>query len=227
VNGMRALLAVTALLCAAPLPAADATADPPNARQELRDVFLLTPSAARGSKLFSACVGCHGRDGNGQPQGDVPAIAQQHLRVIAKQLVDYRHAERWDPRMEAVASRHSLGPAQDIGDVAAFVSTLPREAKEGHGDGRNVENGKRTYLRDCAGCHGADGEGNGVTLVPRLAGQHYRYLVRQLHDTIEERRPNMPPPHAQLFAAFKVEDFTGVADYLSRLQPARHVLPNP
>ena len=157
----RALfLAVTALLAGQALAADPAAAkDPPNAREELSDVFRQTPSAARGSKLFPACVGCHGKDGNGQPQGDVPAIAQQHQRVIAKQLVDYRHAERWDLRMEEVASTHRLGPPRDIADLAAFISTLPRESKEGHGDGRNVEHGGQVYLRDCAGCHGADAKG--------------------------------------------------------------------
>ena len=190
-------------------------------------MFRQAPSAAHGAKLFTACVSCHGPDGNGQPQGDVPAIAQQHQRVIAKQLVDYRHAERWDLKMEEVASTHRLGPPKDIADVAAFISTLPREAKQGTGDGRNVELGGRVYLRDCSGCHGAEGEGNGVTLVPRLAGQHFRYLLRQLHDTLEERRPNMPPPHSQLFAKFAVEEFTGIADYLSRLKPARRILSTP
>jgi cytochrome c553 len=225
----RASLLAFATLCAAPLLAADAAGakDPLTTREELREVFRQTPSAARGSKLFTACIACHGKDGNGQPQGDVPAIAQQHQRVIAKQLVDYRHAERWDLKMEEVASTHRLGPPRDIADLAAFVSTLSREAKEGNGDGRNVEHGGRVYLRDCSGCHGAEGEGNGVTLVPRLAGQHYRYLLRQLHDTLEERRPNMPPPHPQLFEKFAVEDFTGIADYLSRLKPARRVLSTP
>jgi cytochrome c553 len=199
-------------------------ADPPSARQELTDVFRVAPNLTRGGRLFSACIACHGRDGNGQPQGNVPAIAQQHQRVIAKQLVDYRHAERWDLQMEEVASTHRLGPARDIADLSAYVSSLPRESREASGEGRNLEHGSRVYLRDCAGCHGAEAEGNGVTLVPRLAGQHYRYLLRQLHDTIEERRPNMPPPHPQLFETMAVEDFTGIADYLSRLKPARRVL---
>lgn len=223
-----ALLAGVALLAVPVLPgvaAAPAATDPPNAQEELREVFRQTPSAAHGAQLFTVCVACHQRDGNGQPQGDVPAIAQQHQRVIAKQLIDYRHAERWDPQMEQVASSHGLAAARDIADVAAYVSTLARESKEGRGDGHNAAHGGQVYQRDCAGCHGAEGEGNGVTLVPRLAGQHYRYLLRQLHDTVEERRPNMPPPHAQLFASFTVDEFTGVADYLSRLQPARHVLP--
>jgi len=202
-------------------------AEPLTTKEELSDVFRHQGSASRGAKLFAACTACHGRDGNGQPQGDVPAIAQQHQRVIAKQLVDYRHSERWDLQMEDVASTHRLGPARDIADLASYISTLPRDAKEGHGDGRQLQHGAQVYLRDCAGCHGTEGEGNGVTLVPRVAGQHYRYLLRQLHDTVEERRPNMPPPHAQLLGRFAVEDLTGVADYLSRLKPARRVLTQP
>jgi cytochrome c553 len=202
-------------------------AEPMTTKEELSEVFKQQGSASRGAKLFVACTACHGRDGNGQPQGDVPAIAQQHQRVIAKQLVDYRHSERWDLQMEDVASTHRLGPAREIADLAAYISTLPRDAKEGHGDGRQLQHGEQVYQRDCGGCHGTEGEGNGVTLVPRVAGQHYRYLLRQLHDTVEERRPNMPPPHAQLLSRFAVEDFTGVADYLSRLKPARRVLTQP
>ena len=202
-----------------------APADPPDAKQELREVYKLTPSVGRGAELFRNCVTCHGTAGNGLPQGDVPAIAQQHQRVIAKQLIDYRHAERWDPLMEEVVSRHGLSSAQDVADVAAYVAAQRRDnAQTGLGDGKHVDLGARLYLRDCSGCHGADGEGNGVLLVPRLAGQHYKYVLRQLHDTLEQRRPNMPPPHPQLFDPLQVDELTGLADYLARLQAPRRVL---
>jgi len=205
--------------------AAGFAADPPNASQELRAVLRATGSAARGEKLFKACIACHGQEGNGQPGGDVPVIAQQHQRVIAKQLVDYRHAERWDPQMESVAASHAITGPQDIADVAAFISAQRRDTgRTGLGDGKQVEAGRSLYARDCAGCHGADGEGNGITLVPRVAGQHYRYLLRQLHDTVEQRRPNMPPPHPQLLDKLGVTDLTGLADYLARLDPPRRVI---
>lgn len=215
--------ALAAVLLA--LSAAALGADPPNASQELRAVLRESGSAARGATLFKGCMACHGQDGNGQPGGDVPVIAQQHQRVIAKQLVDYRHAERWDPQMEAVLGSHALATARDIADVAAFISAQRRDtARTGLGDGKQIEAGRSLYARDCAGCHGTDGEGNGVTLVPRLAGQHYRYLLRQLHDTVEQRRPNMPPPHPQLFEPLGVTELTGLADYLARLDPPRRVV---
>jgi cytochrome c553 len=194
------------------------------ASDELREVLRVTPVPRDGAQVFRACLACHGHDGNGAPEGNVPVIAEQHQRVIAKQLVDYRHADRWDVKMEDVVGHHNLAGPHDIADVSAYVASLPRTAQPGLGDGRNVALGKRRYTRDCQSCHGVDGEGNGVSLVPRLAGQHYRYLLRQLHDTLEERRPNMPPPHRALLGDLGVDELTGLADYLARLQPPRHVV---
>jgi cytochrome c553 len=201
-----------------------AAQQPQSASDELREVLRVEPVLRDGAQVFKACVACHGHDGNGTPEGNVPVIAEQHQRVIAEQLVDYRHADRWDVKMEEVVGRHNLAGPHDIADVSAYVASLPRTARPGFGDGRNVALGRSLYARDCQSCHGADGEGNGVTQVPRLAGQHYRYLLRQLHDTLEERRPNMPPPHRALLGDLGVGELTGLADYLSRMQPPRHVV---
>lgn len=198
--------------------------EPQTASEELSAVLRVEPVLRDGARVFKPCAACHGRDGNGTPEGNVPVIAEQHLRVIAKQLVDYRHANRWDVKMEEVVGRHNLAGPHDIGDVSAYVASLPRAAQPGVGDGRNVALGRSLYTRDCQSCHGVDGEGNGVLLIPRLAGQHYRYLLRQLHDTLEERRPNMPPPHRALLDNLGVDELTGLADYLARLQPPRHVV---
>jgi cytochrome c553 len=217
---MRYVVSLLLALLALPL----AAQQPQTASDELREVLRLEPVLSHGANLYSSCVACHGRDGNGVPKGNVPVIAEQHQRVIAEQLVDYRHADRWDVSMEDVVSRHDLAEARDIADISAYVASMPRTALPGLGDGRNVAQGKLLYTRDCQSCHGVDGEGNGVQRIPRLAGQHYRYLLRQLHDTLEERRPNMPPPHRALLGDLAVEDLTGLADYLSRLQPPRRVV---
>jgi cytochrome c553 len=202
----------------APASAAEAR----DARDELRDVFSRTADARRGATVYRACLRCHGADGNGTPGAQVPVIAQQHTRVLAKQLVDYRHAERWDLQMEAVATQHHLDDTRAIADVAAYVSGLPRTGPRGQGSGASLDAGRRLYAQQCLGCHGAEGEGNGVLLVPLLAGQHYNYLLRQFLDTVEGRRPNMPPPHPQLLSPLGKDQLDGLADHLSRLQPARH-----
>jgi cytochrome c553 len=56
-----------------------------------------------------------------------------------------------------------------------------------------------------------------VKAIPRLAGQHYEYLRRQLYDAVDRRRPNFSTDHVGLLMRFERVDFAGVSDYLSRL----------
>jgi cytochrome c553 len=201
---------------------------PAQTPQEVADlshrVFQVTPDPAAGQAGFWVCAGCHGRGGNGDPLKKIPAIAGQHQRVIARQLIDYQSHGRWDPSMEQVANRHRLATPADFANLAAHVATLPRAAQRETGNGRDTTAGRVFFQKSCAECHGTEGEGNGVTLVPLLAGQHFSYLLRQMQDTLGGRRPNMPPPHADLLGGVDERQLAGLADYLSRLQPARRVV---
>ncbi|HUG73446.1 MAG TPA: c-type cytochrome [Steroidobacteraceae bacterium] len=176
--------------------------------------------------LFGACARCHGVGGDGNADGSVPAISGQHGRVIARQLVDYRHARRWDPRMEHQAGQ-ALANAQAIADVAAHVASLPRGRGIGTGRGDMVERGRAIYAAQCASCHGGAAEGDGAALVPRLAGQHYAYLIRQFHDAVEGRRPNFPSDHVRLLEPFQRDDLAGLADWLARATVAAPAGPAP
>ncbi len=51
----------------------------------------------------------------------------------------------------------------------------------------DAERGERIFA-GCAGCHGADGAGHTSGSIPRIAGQHYRVLVRQIVDFRQGRR---------------------------------------
>jgi cytochrome c553 len=209
------------LLCllvplAPPLTAAGASI----AVQEYDAVLRSKPDAARGGTLFSTCAMCHGADGGGKRDGSVPAIAAQHFHVIARELVDYRHDKRWDLRMENFAGEHHLKDSQDIADVATFIADLAPARTGGVGSGEYAAHGAEIYAHLCAGCHGPAGEGDDVKRYPRLAGQHFAYLLRQLHDAVEGRRPNFPAEHVRLLEPFDKADLNGVADYLSRLRSA-------
>jgi cytochrome c553 len=185
-------------------------------RQELVEVLRATPDPAHGAQLFATCAECHGSHGSDMPSGWVPDIAGQHPHVIAKQLVDYRHGERWDGRMEQVAGGHVLKTPQDIADIVGYVGALEPAQATSVGTGQWVADGAALYERLCRTCHGTAGEGSNVRTIPRLAGQHYEYLLRQLHDSIEGRRPNMVTKHRPL-THLRMEDLVGIADYLSRL----------
>jgi len=211
------LLSVAVAVLAALLSGAALASDGnPAARGELRDAMLATPDPRRGEDLYAPCGACHGVDGRGVDDGSVPAIAGQHYTVVVKQLVDYRHGRRWDIQMEHAARMSHLASGQDLADLAAWVAALPRGFGAGKGDGEHLDVGARSYFRQCESCHGPLGEGDALRGIPRLAGQHYRYLYRQFFDAVEQRRPNMPPQHVQLMAPLDRAQIIGISDYLSR-----------
>src|SRR5688500_18898239 len=90
------------------------------AKQEFAAVLRRTPDPTNGQELFETCAACHGSRGGGVTDGTVPAIAGQHYRVIVKQLVDFRHDQRWDIRMEHFTDRHRLPNPQQLADLAAY-----------------------------------------------------------------------------------------------------------
>jgi cytochrome c553 len=186
-------------------------------QKEYLAVLQSRPDKLHGEQLFAKCAACHGTYGAGLSDGRVPAIAGQHVRVLAKELVDFRHDKRWDPLMEHYSDEHNLGDSQDVADVAAYIGNLDPARSAGVGDGEFVNDGARVYARSCASCHGIMAEGDNVRRYPRLAGQHYAYLLRQMHDAVEGRRPNFPLEHVRILMRFGKSDFEGVADYLSRL----------
>jgi cytochrome c553 len=198
------------------LPRAAAALSP--TQQELQQARLSKPNLDRGAELFRVCAGCHGASGGGTADGLVPRIAGQHASVIEKQLVDYRYDRRWDLLMEQIADRHHLGDAQAIADVSEYVSRLPGDLPNGQGNGQLLDHGAETYAALCRGCHGTDGQGNAQRSIPRIAGQQYEYLRRQIYDAVDGRRPNFSLSHIRLLAHLDHEDIQAVADYVSRLK---------
>jgi cytochrome c553 len=186
------------------------------ARTEFESALRAKPDLAHGAELFQKCAVCHGAAGNGADDGSIPRIAGQHFRVLVRQLVDYRHELRWDIRMEHYAGRSLLKDSQSIADVAAYVAMLARDAARNVGDGTLLRHGAQVYAERCAECHGDAGEGDGRALTPRVAGQHYAYLLRQLYDGVDGRRPNFSAGHIRILARLQRDDLVGLADFLSR-----------
>jgi cytochrome c553 len=189
------------------------------AREEFPASMASKPDAARGAVLYVPCASCHGADGAGVAAGSTPRIAGQHYPVLVKQLSDFRSGKRRDFRMDDPADRHHLAGPQDIADVAAHVSALPFAGEQGTGDGSRSTAGALLFGARCASCHGADGRGNAARLVPRLVGQHYGYLVRQMYDAVDARRPTLVAIHARKIQPLDYDQVRGIADYLSRVVP--------
>ena len=170
-----------------------------------------------GKELFETCAACHGSDGAGQNDATVPAVAGQPVPFIAGQLVYFRQAKRDDERMEHFADEHHLLGAHDIADVATYISRLPPRHASDHGDGQYTARGARLYRSQCASCHGPSGEGTRHNSYPRLGGQHYEYLLRQLRGVEADERPDFVTQHGPLLRGRSPADLMGLADFLSRL----------
>jgi cytochrome c553 len=212
------LVAVLTAKAASPEPNAAAQASAvARAEADLRAVLEATPNLRQGMKLFQICAKCHGPHGAGEASGWPPEIAGQHPHVIAKELTDFRSGLRWYDPMERIAGRHVLHTTQDIADVAAYVGGLPPSTDTAHGAGKHLERGGRMYASGCQWCHGEKGEGSDQGFVPRVAGQQYEYLLRQLQDTVGGRRPNMRAQHIQLLESAHMEELVGLSGYMARL----------
>jgi cytochrome c553 len=215
---MKTLLAsLLGLSLAFPLAASAADSTKNSAKNELQRVTRAAPDPERGATLFAQCASCHGDDGNGTPDGAFPRIAGQHYSVLLRQIVDFRHGKRWDFRMEEFADRHHLPTSQDIADVAVYVASLERGGKRGVGDGSHASDGALIFGARCASCHRFDGSGDAARSVPRLGGQHYSYLIRQMYDAVDGRRPSLEAVHAQKIEPLDFQQVRAVADYLSRV----------
>jgi cytochrome c553 len=216
--GRHALAATLLMLGAITAPESRAQGGPV-ARAEFNAAAALRPDIVQGEQLFETCRACHASDGSGTSDGNVAAIGGQHFRVVLQQLVDFRHGRRWDVRMEHFVDKHHLRNPQELADVAGYIATLPRPWPPSFGDGLQLSVGARVYLSQCSSCHGATGQGSNVMKMPRIAGQHFAYTVRQLQNAADGRRPNMSDTHARIVKRLSFEEIRGVADYLARFKP--------
>lgn len=101
--------------------------------------------------------------------------------------------------------------------TAQAASVATQEFKAVLAKKANLEHGAELF-QTCVACHGANGSGSEAGDVPRIAGQHYSYLLRQMYDAVDGRRPNFSRSHVRLLAKLQRDDFVGIADFLARAE---------
>lgn len=185
---------------------------------ELKALLELKGDAERGRVAFDDCAGCHRKDASGRASNATPRLSGQHASVIIKQIVDIRSGRRINEPMKPYVVDPALS-LQAFADIASYLQTLPVAATQGKGPGTGVARGKALFARDCAGCHGAAGEGQGELFHPMLAAQHHGYVLRELGLIRDGGRGNSNPAMVALVKTYSQADLQAVAYYIAQLPP--------
>lgn len=178
--------------------------------------FALPAAAAdavAGKRKAELCAACHGPDGN-SPAGAFPSLAAQPPLYVYYQLLQFRNAQRKDPTMSVIAEKMS---DTDMKDIAAYYEAQAARVPEKALEPAQIEAGNAIAARNhCGSCHMPNYTGQ--KHIPRLAGQHYEYLVKELRGFKTGARPDIDGTMASAAQPLSDKDITDMAAYLAGLK---------
>ena len=154
-----------------------------NAQTPTQSAPERTPGEERAVNLCSTCHGPRGIS----TSPEFPILAAQRAGYLVAQIENFQHKTR----EEKAAHDFMYGIAGNLSDpklvesVAAYYAAQP-PAPGRPGNPAQIAMGKKLFetglldrgVPPCTSCHGANAEG--VADFPRLAGQHAKYVVRQV-----------------------------------------------
>ncbi|SAL72483.1 cytochrome c, class I [Caballeronia choica] len=184
----------------------------------LAAAFAALPIAARadaeaGKAKAVVCAACHGPMGN-STSPDYPVLAGQSARYLYLELRDFNAGRRSDPRMSPMAANLSPDDMHDLADYFAAQKPTPIAFKA---DPVKVDAGrKKSEEVLCTMCH--LGGFSGQNEIPRVAGQQYQYIVKQLEDFRARRRTNDAGSMTSVTKTLTDADIENLANYVANLQ---------
>ncbi len=185
-------------------------------RQErVERIAALVSVQTAGKESFVICATCHGLDGFGSRDGEIPRLAGQQQKVLIEKLVEISEGVRHRPEMESLLSH--VDTDNKIGALASYISAMPDPVRSFQGAGDALPLGQEVFGQYCISCHGPNGEGDGEARVPRIAGWDYasvrRTLIRQGADRSEIHETGM----SDLVSMLNETEIDALADHVSRL----------
>ena len=175
------------------------------------------PAASEGAHLYAPCVVCHQPGAWGSQDGFIPNLAGQQKRYLETQLGQFASGARVDTAMQIVTAHQKAVDHAGFAAVASYLSALQWNPSPVTSSGEHLRVGEEIYTHICAACHGVDGRGQATNRVPRIAGQHYPYLRRQVEEAVRFHRDLAPPEMTSALRGMRDSEKDALADYIARL----------
>ncbi|MBC3874005.1 c-type cytochrome [Undibacterium flavidum] len=174
------------------------------------------------------CMECHGIDGQGHGHVDgagkivkFAKLAGQDVAYLFKQIQDFRNGARKDDFMKMMANSINDEDATDI--LAYFAAQKPMQADTNQqlpntlGQQLFEQGDSQRGIAACISCHTKTT--NEKAVAPRLQGQEWRYLQKQMLDWRSgQRRNDQTGVMSKLLQPLKDHEIDSLASYLSTAQ---------
>ena len=165
-----------------------------------------------GRRKAEACAACHGPDGRSENPA-FPILAGQTARYVYLQLKDFKEERRASPEMAPFVAPLTR---EDMLDLAAFYAAQKPAAARFQADPAKIARGRAKAAETlCTMCH--LGGFRGQNEVPRVAGQHPDYVVRQMRAFKTGERKNDAGTMASVSKTLSDEDIEALAQFLANL----------
>jgi cytochrome c553 len=165
-----------------------------------------------GRQKAAPCLACHGPNGNSTVPL-FPILAGQTARYLYLQLRDFQEGRRQEPQMDPFVAKLSRG---DMLDLAAFFAAQKPSPTAFKPDPEKAARGEKKAAETlCTMCHlkGFMGQNE----IPRVASQHYEYIVKQMRDFKAGKRTNDAGNMASVSKTLSEGDIDDLGHYLAGL----------
>ena len=170
------------------------------------------PAAAQVPARAAICAACHGEGGSSAITTN-PILAGQTARYLYLQLRDFQEGRRSDPQMSPMAAGLTRDEMRELADYFAAQKPKPQTFKV---DAEKARLGKlKADETLCTMCH--LGGFAGQNEIPRVAGQHFDYTVKQLLAFKARSRTNDAGSMTSVANTLNEKDIDNLAHYLAGL----------
>lgn len=183
--------------------------------------LLAAASAATGAQAQPAdagpavpakaalCFACHGEQGR-STQAGTPVLAGQTARYLNLQLRDYEAGRRSNALMSPVVTGMTRA---EMSELATYFSRQTPAGSTFVADASKARLGKlKSDETLCVMCH--LGGFAGQNEVPRVAGQNFDYIVKQLNDFKTKQRTNDAGTMTSVAGTLSAQDIENLAHYI-------------